>query len=174
MIHSITGSSKRVELKRRSGPKLIDRDEVRATKRGNSILDQHHRKIYFVLPTKLISTTSIYLRDTASCPTIQVCSKHLHRIFSIHTLLQTHSASPIVRQHQGTTDLIRWDEDTESDMSNTFIGLTMLVTLSSPPGAQLRGVVSGIEPGKSLTLRNGKTPHASLSLLTDTCLLLCF
>lgn len=37
----------------------------------------------------------------------------------------------------------------------------MLVTLSSPPGAQLRGVVSGIEPGKSLTLRNGKQllPH---------------
>jgi hypothetical protein len=32
----------------------------------------------------------------------------------------------------------------------------MLVTLSSPPGAQLRGVVSGIEPGKTLTLRNGK------------------
>jgi enhancer of mRNA-decapping protein 3 len=31
----------------------------------------------------------------------------------------------------------------------------MLVTLSDPPGAQLRGVVSGIEPGKSLTLRNG-------------------
>ncbi|KAN0106479.1 YjeF N-terminal domain-like protein [Hyaloscypha variabilis] len=43
-------------------------------------------------------------------------------------------------------------------MSNTFIGLTMLVTLSSPPGAQLRGVVSGIEPGKSLTLRNVTCP----------------
>ncbi len=41
-------------------------------------------------------------------------------------------------------------------MSNTFIGLTMLVTLSDPPGAQLRGVVSGIVPGESLTLRNGK------------------
>jgi len=40
-------------------------------------------------------------------------------------------------------------------MSNQFIGLTMLVTLSSPLGAQLRGVVSSIEPGKSLTLRNG-------------------
>jgi hypothetical protein len=40
-------------------------------------------------------------------------------------------------------------------MSNTFIGLTMLVTLNSPPGAQLRGVVIGIEPGKSLTLKNG-------------------
>ncbi|KUJ21981.1 YjeF N-terminal domain-like protein [Mollisia scopiformis] len=43
-------------------------------------------------------------------------------------------------------------------MSNAFIGLTMLVTLSSPPGAQLRGVVSGIEPGKSLTLRNVTCP----------------
>lgn len=40
-------------------------------------------------------------------------------------------------------------------MSNQFIGLTMLVTLNDPPGAQLRGVVSSIEPGKSLTLRNG-------------------
>lgn len=171
MIHSL--SSKMAELKRQIGPKLIDRDEVRAAKRGNSTLNQH-RKIYFVLHTKLISTTSIYLQDTASCPTIHVCSKHLHRIFPIHTILQTHSASPIVRQDQGTTDLIRWNEDTESEMSNTFIGLTMLVTLSSPPGAQLRGVVSGIEPGKSLTLRNGKTPYASLSLLTNTCLLLCF
>jgi len=45
----------------------------------------------------------------------------------------------------------------EPDMSNTFIGLTMLVTLNSPPGAQLRGVVSGIEPGKSLTLKNGNS-----------------
>lgn len=157
MILSI--SSKGVEWKRRSGPKLIDRDEVRAAKKGKSTLDQHHRKIYFVLLTKLIPTTSIYLQDTASCPPIQVCSKHLHRIFSIHILPQTHSASPIIRQGQGTTDLIRWNEDTESEMSNTFIGLTMLVTLSSPPGAQLRGVVSGIEPGKSLTLRNGKTPR---------------
>ncbi|KAM3083793.1 enhancer of mRNA decapping [Clarireedia jacksonii] len=43
-------------------------------------------------------------------------------------------------------------------MSNQFIGLTMLVTLSSPPGAQLRGVVSGIEPGKTLTLRNVTCP----------------
>ncbi|TAQ90625.1 hypothetical protein B7494_g1036 [Chlorociboria aeruginascens] len=34
----------------------------------------------------------------------------------------------------------------------------MLVTLSSPPGAQLRGVVSSIEPGKSLTLRNVTCP----------------
>jgi hypothetical protein len=157
MILSI--SSKRVELKRRSGPKLIDRDEVTAAKKGKSTLDQHHRKIYFVLLTKLIPTTSIYLQDTASYPPIQVCSKDLHRIFSIHILPQTHSASPIIRQDQGTTDLIRWNEDTESEMSNTFIGLTMLVTLSSPPGAQLRGVVSGIEPGKSLTLRNGKTPQ---------------
>ncbi|TVY23344.1 Enhancer of mRNA-decapping protein [Lachnellula hyalina] len=30
----------------------------------------------------------------------------------------------------------------------------MLVTLSSPPGAQLRGIVDSIEAGKSLTLRN--------------------
>ncbi|TVY73228.1 Enhancer of mRNA-decapping protein [Lachnellula suecica] len=43
-------------------------------------------------------------------------------------------------------------------MSNQFIGLTMLVTLSSPPGAQLRGTVSGIEQGKSLTLRNVTCP----------------
>jgi hypothetical protein len=43
-------------------------------------------------------------------------------------------------------------------MSNQFIGLTMLVTLSSPPGAQLRGVVSSVEPGKSLTLRHGTKP----------------
>ncbi|PBP27853.1 DFDF domain-containing protein [Diplocarpon rosae] len=43
-------------------------------------------------------------------------------------------------------------------MSNSFIGLTMLVTLSTPPGAQLRGIVQGIEPGKSLTLRNVTCP----------------
>ncbi|TGO13096.1 hypothetical protein BTUL_0077g00490 [Botrytis tulipae] len=43
-------------------------------------------------------------------------------------------------------------------MSNQFIGLTMLVTLSSPPGAQLRGIVSSIEPGKSLTLREVTCP----------------
>lgn len=57
-----------------------------------------------------------------------------------------------------------WDRRrAHDDMSNSFIGLTMLVTLSSPPGAQLRGVVSGIEPGKSLTLKNGSysTPHLS-------------
>lgn len=35
-----------------------------------------------------------------------------------------------------------------------FIGLCMLVTLSSPPGAQIEGTVSRIEPGKSLTLSN--------------------
>jgi hypothetical protein len=44
------------------------------------------------------------------------------------------------------------------NMSNQFIGLTMLVTLSSPPGAQLRGIVSSVEPGKSLTLRHGTNP----------------
>ncbi|KAF4633112.1 hypothetical protein G7Y89_g5005 [Cudoniella acicularis] len=43
-------------------------------------------------------------------------------------------------------------------MSNQFIGLTMLVTLSSPPGAQLRGIVNSIEPGKSLTLRDVTCP----------------
>ncbi|KAI6715788.1 hypothetical protein PZA11_006093 [Diplocarpon coronariae] len=43
-------------------------------------------------------------------------------------------------------------------MSNSFIGLTMLVSLSTPPGAQLRGIVQGIEPGKSLTLRNVTCP----------------
>ncbi|CZT01097.1 related to EDC3 Enhancer of mRNA DeCapping [Rhynchosporium agropyri] len=39
-------------------------------------------------------------------------------------------------------------------MSNSFIGLTMLVTLKDPPGAQLRGVVKHIEPGVGLTLLN--------------------
>jgi hypothetical protein len=53
-------------------------------------------------------------------------------------------------------------------MSKQFIGLTMLVTLNSPPGAQLRGVVSSIEPGMSLTLRHGKPLHRlpTNSLLT--------
>lgn len=52
-------------------------------------------------------------------------------------------------------------------MSNQFIGLTMLVTLSSPRGAQLRGIVDSIEPGKSLTLRNGKKSFIP-SLTRDT------
>jgi hypothetical protein len=56
-------------------------------------------------------------------------------------------------------------------MSNTFIGLTMLVTLSSPPGAQLRGVVSGIEPGKSLTLRNGGLSFDHPALVTASLIL---
>ncbi|RAL68474.1 hypothetical protein DID88_007202 [Monilinia fructigena] len=43
-------------------------------------------------------------------------------------------------------------------MSNQFIGLTMLVTLSSPPGAQLRGTVCSIVPGESLTLREVTCP----------------
>ncbi|KAH8599624.1 YjeF N-terminal domain-containing protein [Bisporella sp. PMI_857] len=43
-------------------------------------------------------------------------------------------------------------------MSNQFIGLTMLVTLHSPVGAQLRGIVSSLEPGKSLTLRDVTAP----------------
>jgi hypothetical protein len=55
-------------------------------------------------------------------------------------------------------------------MSDAFIGLTMLVTLSSPPGAQLRGTVSSIEAGKSLTLRNGtkllSASRCSTQLLT--------
>ena len=40
-------------------------------------------------------------------------------------------------------------------MAHAFIGLPMLVTLLDPPGAQVRGVVSSVVPGKSLTLRNG-------------------
>ena len=36
-----------------------------------------------------------------------------------------------------------------------FIGLTMLVTLRSPPGAQLHGKVSSVVAGQSLTLRDG-------------------
>jgi enhancer of mRNA-decapping protein 3 len=47
----------------------------------------------------------------------------------------------------------------------------MLVTLSSPPGAQLRGVVSGIEPGKSLTLRNGTLPSDQLALVRASLIL---
>ncbi|KAH6724251.1 YjeF N-terminal domain-containing protein [Leptodontidium sp. 2 PMI_412] len=43
-------------------------------------------------------------------------------------------------------------------MSNSFIGLTMLVTLKDPPGAQLRGVVKHIEPGVGLTLLNVVCP----------------
>ncbi|SZF02395.1 unnamed protein product [Blumeria hordei] len=43
-------------------------------------------------------------------------------------------------------------------MSNNFIGLIMIVTLTSPSGAQLKGVVSGIEPGRSLTLRDVTCP----------------
>lgn len=40
-------------------------------------------------------------------------------------------------------------------MAQSFIGLPMLVTLRDPPGAQLRGVVGSVVPGKSLTLVNG-------------------
>ncbi|KAL3423209.1 DFDF domain-containing protein [Phlyctema vagabunda] len=43
-------------------------------------------------------------------------------------------------------------------MATQFIGLTMLVTLSEPVGAQLRGTVSSVEPGKSLTLRHVTNP----------------
>jgi enhancer of mRNA-decapping protein 3 len=50
-------------------------------------------------------------------------------------------------------------------MSNQFIGLTMLVTLNDPPGAQVRGTVSSIEPGKSLTLRNGINIFPSMTNL---------
>jgi hypothetical protein len=46
-------------------------------------------------------------------------------------------------------------------MSDLFIGLTMLVTLSYPPGHQLRGKVSSVVAGKSLTLRNGKPSKTS-------------
>jgi hypothetical protein len=54
------------------------------------------------------------------------------------------------------------------NMSNQFIGLTMLVTLNSPPGAQLRGIVSSVEPGKSLTLRHGTNPPR-LPTRLDSC-----
>lgn len=47
-------------------------------------------------------------------------------------------------------------------MSDLFIGLTMLVTLSSPPGAQLRGKVSSVLAGQSLTLRDGASSNLSL------------
>lgn len=40
-------------------------------------------------------------------------------------------------------------------MAEAFLGLNMLVTLSSPPDAQLRGKVSSIVAGQSLTLRDG-------------------
>lgn len=39
-----------------------------------------------------------------------------------------------------------------------FIGLQMLVTLRQPEGTMLKGTVSEIEPGASLTLANGKLP----------------
>ncbi len=38
--------------------------------------------------------------------------------------------------------------------SNEFIGLQMIVTLRSP-AERLRGSISGVEAGKSLTLSNG-------------------
>ena len=40
-------------------------------------------------------------------------------------------------------------------MAEQFVGLTMLVTLSSPLDAQLRGRVSSVVAGKSLTLSDG-------------------
>lgn len=46
-------------------------------------------------------------------------------------------------------------------MANPFLGLTMLVTLSDPPGAQVRGVVNSVVPGVSLTLKNGKEPAST-------------
>jgi hypothetical protein len=39
-------------------------------------------------------------------------------------------------------------------MANQFIGLQMLVTLREPP-TRLKGIVTGIEAGVSLTLSNG-------------------
>jgi enhancer of mRNA-decapping protein 3 len=57
-------------------------------------------------------------------------------------------------------------------MSDLFIGLTMLVTLSSPPGAQLRGKVSSVLAGQSLTLRDGTfsdtSPCCILLIQTST------
>ncbi|RDW88692.1 hypothetical protein BP6252_00724 [Coleophoma cylindrospora] len=44
-------------------------------------------------------------------------------------------------------------------MASQFIGLTMLVTLNNPHGLQLRGTVSSVEPGKSLTLRHVTNPQ---------------
>lgn len=41
-------------------------------------------------------------------------------------------------------------------MAAHFVGLSMLVTLNAPPGLQLRGIVSNVVPGESLTLRDGK------------------
>lgn len=40
-------------------------------------------------------------------------------------------------------------------MAEQFVGLTMLVTLSSPLDAQLRGRVSSVVAGQSLTLSDG-------------------
>lgn len=44
-----------------------------------------------------------------------------------------------------------------------FIGLQMLVTLKSPPGAQLKGTVSDVMPGSSLVLSNGQSSPLLLS-----------
>jgi hypothetical protein len=48
-----------------------------------------------------------------------------------------------------------WSVPSTFKMAEQFVGLTMLVTLSSPPDAQLRGKVSSVVAGKSLTLRDG-------------------
>lgn len=42
-----------------------------------------------------------------------------------------------------------------ANMAEQFVGLTMLVTLSSPLDAQLRGRVSSVVAGQSLTLSDG-------------------
>ena len=46
-------------------------------------------------------------------------------------------------------------QDFAADMAEQFVGLTMLVTLSSPLDAQLRGRVSSVVAGQSLTLSDG-------------------
>jgi hypothetical protein len=40
-------------------------------------------------------------------------------------------------------------------MAQDFIGLQMLVTLNNPVGQQMKGRVSEIDPGQSLTLIDG-------------------
>jgi enhancer of mRNA-decapping protein 3 len=46
-------------------------------------------------------------------------------------------------------------------MANQFIGLQMLVTIKDPP-QKLKGIVSDVEAGLSLTLNNGLS-HMSRS-----------
>ena len=52
-------------------------------------------------------------------------------------------------------------------MASQFIGYTVLVTLVSPPNAQLQGVVADVVE-KRLILRNGKTQKQSVRKMTDS------